>query len=495
MISNRKFMIGIAASALLGGGVAMGGYKLFFSEPYYQTMEQKQQYWLSNYNSDTGSFIVPEGMNFIHAADQVRPAVVHIKTFYEAKSTVNGRNTPLNDPFLRQFFGDDFPQQQQGPQEASGSGVILSEDGYIVTNNHVIENADKIKVVLDDKRSFEAKLIGKDPTTDLAVLKIEEKGLAFVQYGNSDAVRVGEWVLAVGNPFDLTSTVTAGIVSAKARNINILRSKERMAIESFIQTDAAVNPGNSGGALVNLKGELVGINSAIATPTGSYAGYSFAVPVNIVKKVVNDLMQYGEVQRALLGVNIQDVTAELAKEKGLKEIKGVYIAGINEGSAAKDGGLQEGDVIFSINDQPTNTSAELQENIGRHHPGDKVKVVYFHKGDIKTTTITLKNKNGNTNIVKSGDSVKEVLGASLTPATSSEKQKLKINSGVKISKLGSGKLKEAGIKEGFIITQIDKYPVNTQEEILSVIEKAKGSGVLIEGIYPNGQKAYYATGF
>lgn len=306
-----------------------------------------------------------EPVDFTQAAETSVGAVVHVKTKYN----VYGKQ--YVDPFYQFFFGR--PQQQPQQQaQASGSGVILSEDGYIVTNNHVIQQANEIEVVLNDKRSFTAQLVGTDPNTDIALLKIEATGLPTLQMGNSDELRIGEWVLAVGNPFNLTSTVTAGIVSAKARNINILDAD--MKIESFIQTDAAVNPGNSGGALVNTRGELVGINTAIASQTGSYAGYAFAVPVSIVQKVVADLRQYGSVQRALLGIRMLDITSEVQQYYGLSTLDGVYIVEVVDGSAADKGGVVEGDIITAVDGTPVNSSSELQEKIARHNPGDEVKL-------------------------------------------------------------------------------------------------------------------------
>jgi Do/DeqQ family serine protease len=382
-------------------------------------------------------------------------------------------------------------------QQSSGSGVIISADGYIVTNNHVIEQAEQIEVVLNDKRTFEATLVGADPNTDLALLKVEEKGLPFVAYGNSDDVKVGEWVLAVGNPFNLTSTVTAGIVSAKARNINIIsgNGSGTGAVESFIQTDAAVNPGNSGGALVSTQGQLVGINTAIATQTGSFSGYSFAIPVNLVRKVVADLTEFGTVQRGYLGVNIRDVDASLAKEKGLGTLRGVYIDGLVEGSAAGEAGLEPGDVITGIGDLPVNNVPELQEQVNRFRPGDKLPLTYERNGKQRTASVTLKNKNNSTKLSKKDDPADAVqsLGATFETLAGEDMKRLNINNGLKISKLDNGKLKSAGIREGFVITSIDKKPVSSPEQLKDVLENKKG-GVLIEGVYPNGMRAYYAFG-
>ncbi len=499
-MNTKKLILIVLLASVMGAIIALAGFRYFVDGKTYESIEKKQQVSFANYATDTGSARVPEGLDFVHAAELVRPAVVHIKTYYAAatSSTENYSKSPFDD-MLKEYFGDKMsPQEyhQQAPQEASGSGVILSPDGYIATNNHVVENADKIEVVLNDKRSYIAKLIGVDPTTDLALLKIEEKELPFVPYGDSDKMKVGEWVLAVGNPFNLTSTVTAGIISAKARNINILRDKDNFAIESFIQTDAVVNPGNSGGALVDIRGRLIGINTAIATPTGSYAGYAFAVPVTLVKKVMDDILKYGQTQRALLGVTILDINATLAKEKGISEYSGVYVAGVNPGSAAEAAGLKEGDIITRINGTIVNSSSELQEIIARNRPGDKVKVDYLRKGKEHTIDAVLKNKSGDTKLVKREENaINEMLGAEFEPVGTAEMKKLNIENGVKITKLNSGKLRDAGVKEGFIITSVDKNPVNKPADIESILNKNKNSGILVEGIYPNGQKAYYAFGW
>jgi serine protease Do len=500
-MNTKKQVLIIFLASILSCILSLGGYKMFVEDKTYQSIEKHQQVRLSHY-ADT-NVVVPQGMNFIYAADVVRPAVVHIKTLYAVQPSASRQQRPKSpfDDMLKDYLGDGytFPDDrspEMGPQEASGSGVILTEDGYIVTNNHVIDKADKVEVVLNDKRSYMAKLVGIDPTTDLALLKIDEKGLPFVKYGNSDKVKVGEWVLAVGNPFNLTSTVTAGIVSAKGRNINILRDKDNMAIESFIQTDAAVNPGNSGGALVNLNGELIGINTAIATPTGSFAGYSFAVPVQLVKKVMDDLLKHGQVQRALLGVTILDINATIAKEKGFKEYSGVYVQGVNPGSAADKAGLKEGDVITEINGNIVNSASELQENVAQFRPGDKIKVKYIRKGDAHEVQAILKNKMGDTGIVKRDDaSVKNILGAEIRTISKEEAKKMDIAGGAKVTKVGEGKLKEAGIKEGFVITSVDKNTVKDAAEIEQILEGNRTGGLLIEGVYPNGQKAYYAIGW
>lgn len=427
--------------------------------------------------------------DFSTAAEQTVHAVVHVMT----KTTVN---QTYYDPFQGLFGGNGMqvvPREQQG----SGSGVIISSDGFIVTNYHVVENADQIQVTLNDKRTYDAKVIGTDPNTDLAVIKIDEKELPFVTYGNSDDVKIGEWVLAVGNPFNLTSTVTAGIVSAKARNINLISSNGSGsgAVESFIQTDAAVNPGNSGGALVNTGGQLVGINSAIASSTGSFAGYSFAIPVNLVRKVVADLMEFGTVQRGYLGVNIRDVDANLVKDKNLPALKGVYVDGVIADGAAADAGIEPGDVITRVGEVEVNNVPELQEQINRFRPGDKIAISYMRNAKEKTTNVVLKNKNNSTALLKKDDvsDKAESLGATFETVAPEDLKRLNIDKGLRVAKLGPGKLLSAGIKEGFIITTIDKKQVSTPEELKQILDAKKG-GVLIEGVYPNGSRAYYAFG-
>jgi Do/DeqQ family serine protease len=394
---------------------------------------------------------------------------------------------------LRLFFGrPDLFFGNPGPQMGSGSGVIISNDGYIITNNHVIKGADEIEVVLNDKRSFSAVIIGTDPSTDIALIKISASELPTISYGNSDEVQVGEWVLAVGNPFNLTSTVTAGIVSAKGRNANILGGGS--SIEAFIQTDAAVNPGNSGGALVNVKGELIGINTAIATNTGAFSGYSFAVPVNIAKKVAEDIKNFGTVQRAFLGLQIRDVDASLVNEEELKVNNGVYVSDFLPNSAAESAGIKKGDVIIQIDQNKVKATPELMEIIGRKRPGDKITVTVNRKGQLNDFTVTLRNAEGKTSIVKKESTdLAQVLGGEFENVSKKELEALKIEGGVKVKRLTAGKLKETGIREGFIITKIDRSLVNNTKELLKILEDKKG-GILIEGYYPNGSKAYYGFG-
>jgi Do/DeqQ family serine protease len=424
------------------------------------------------------------GPDFVDAADVTVHAVIHIK------AELQQRNKVYNDFFdlFNDFFGNPH-YRYNAPIVATGSGVIITSDGYIVTNNHVVQQANKLEITLNDRRTFEAKIIGTDPTTDLALIKIEADNLPYLNYGDSDNLKVGEWVLAVGNPFNLTSTVTAGIVSAKARNINILG--EVSAIESFIQTDAVVNRGNSGGALVNTKGDLVGINAAIASNTGSYTGYSFAIPVNIVKKVVEDIKDFGEIQRAYLGISFREIDSQFAEEMGLDEIKGVYVVEVIENGAAADAGIEKGDVIVRVNNTDINSKSSLLETIGTQRPGDQVKVYVKRADNLKEYTVVLKNRSGNTDIVKK-DNIK-IFGATFKAISQNEMEKLNISYGLKIVSLGSGRLKSAGIREGFIIMFIDKEPVKSVDDLKYILDSKKG-GTLLEGIYPSGQKVYYGVG-
>lgn len=431
-------------------------------------------------------------VNFTEAANLSVHAVVHVKTSYE----VSGLNNYMNDPFYNFFYGNPLQNHPPVEQTSAGSGVIISNDGYIVTNNHVIGKAEKIEVTLNDRRTYEAKIIGKDPATDLALLKIEEKNLPFLSYGNSDEVKIGEWVLAVGNPFNLTSTVTAGIVSAKARNINIIQGSGNNipSVESFIQTDAAVNPGNSGGALVSTSGQLIGINTAIASNTGSYTGYSFAIPVNIVRKIVADLLEFGEAQRGFIGIQIQDVDSKLAKDNNLAQVKGVYVKMPMEGGAAEKAGIKPGDVIVKIADREVNNVPELQEQVSRYRPGDKIAVTVIRDNKESVLSLILKNKDGDTGILKKERvEVLNSLGASFESLNEAEKKQLKITNGVKISNIQNGLFRNLGIKEGFILTNIDKKKINSPEDVKAALENKSG-GVLLEGIYPNGTKKYFAFG-
>lgn len=419
--------------------------------------------------------------DFTRAVEASVDAVVHITT------TINKEKYLNENPLLEYFLGEN--NNFDMPIMGAGSGVILSSDGYIVTNNHVLANYDKINVILNDKRSFKAKIIGRDLSTDLALLKIDAQNLIYLNFSNSDSSKVGEWVLAVGNPFNLTSTVTAGIISAKARNIGLLKDKE--AVESFIQTDAAVNPGNSGGALINPKGELVGINTAIASRTGSYAGYSFAIPSNIVKKVVSDLKLYGTVQRAMLGVNLEDITQDLATKHELNTLEGAFVSEIISNGAAANSGIKAHDIITSINGNKISKVSELQEQISRFHPGDKIKLLVARKNSTHEITVVLRNAEGSEEL-KSYSEI-SVLGASFRPLLSEELQQFGLDFAIRVESIKSGKLESANVPVGFIITKFNNKKLKSMEEFKGEIENYKG-GVYLEGLLPNGEKAYFAFG-
>ncbi len=486
-----KNILGVFAIASIGGLTSLGLNRLLNNDSSLQTSQITYQSPIK-YVKLPGSASPEIAIDFTTAAASSVHSVVNIKTTYPLET----QNQYIYDPF-RDFFGYRGQRQPQQAPISTGSGVIITQDGFIVTNNHVVEGADKIEITLNDKRSYTAELIGKDPATDLALLKIKEDALPFVSYGNSDDVKVGEWVLAVGNPFNLNSTVTAGIISAKGRNINILENdatKGQFPIESFLQTDAAVNPGNSGGALVNARGELVGINSAIASNTGSYTGYSFAIPVNIARKVVADLLEFGEVQRAFIGVSIEDLDGKLAKEKSISEIKGVYVKGVVDAGAADEAGIREGDVITKVDETFVNNVPELQEQISRYRPGNKVNVTLKRNNQEKVLAVILKNKNGNTEVVtKPKVEVISTLGASFEQISKEDMKKLNIENGLRVTKMGAGKLLNAGIKEGFIITNVDKKKITSLDDLKILLENKKG-GVLIEGLYQNGMRAYYGFG-
>lgn len=471
--------------AVLGGVVSVALYSRFDRTLLNNSSaDGNPQIQFTNYNSSPS---VPlESLDFVNAAQKTVNAVVHVTTTFQSQKYYN--------PWSQIFGGEKYYSQEQ---KASGSGVIITNDGYIVTNNHVVANAAHIEISTNDNRVYTAELIGADPATDIALLKISESNLPAIVFGDSDNLQVGEWVLAVGNPFNLTSTVTAGIVSAKARNINILHynpTDEVFPLESFIQTDAAVNPGNSGGALVNGRGELVGINTAIASRTGSYSGYSFAVPVSIVKKVTADLLEFGMVQRAYIGVSISNIDQTLAKDKDLKTREGAYVRGLLEEGAAADAGIKEGDVITQVQGIAVNNVTQLQEQIGKYRPGDEVKVSILRKNNIKDYTVVLRDRYGNKELkIRDVEEPSLIFGAALQALSADEKAGLKIENGVKITDLQSGKLKNAGINKGFIITQIDKQPVDSPEDVSRILNSKRG-GVLVEGIHPDGKLDYYGFG-
>ncbi len=471
--------------ALLGAAIALFTYTEIIEKPAQVVVRDSSKIETQEAQAILTSFQMQEGqVDLTFAAEQTVHAVVHVRT----KSMVQQPDNPI----LEWFYGDRYSSR---PREVAGfgSGVIISPDGYIITNNHVIEDAENIEVKLNDNRIFNAELVGRDPSTDIALLKIKTENLSYLRYGDSENLKIGEWVLAVGNPFNLTSTVTAGIVSAKGRNLNLINSDYR--IESFIQTDAALNMGNSGGALVNTKGLLVGITSAIYSPSGAYAGNSFAIPVSIVKKVVDDLRQYGEVQRAIIGVNITDVTPDDAEKQNLKEVQGALITKIIDGGSADDANLKENDVIVEFDGVPVKSVSELQEQIGKHRPGDKASVTYLRNGKENTVPLTLKNLAGNTSVVKPGMGIGEVFGARLESLGSSDKRMFNVENGVKIIELNDGVFKDMGLKKGTVITAINGKKVNNSEEVKQAVNNSERSLKSIDGVTPDGRSFIYRFGY
>ena len=452
----------------------------------------------------TTSAVPAQPVDLTYAAEKSLPSVVHILSTKNSKvQTVEVESDPFSD-----FFSDPFgffgnPQGNGGKQkrsvrtpkqQGSGSGVIISADGYIVTNNHVVADADELTVTLNDNKEYSARIIGTDKTTDLALIKIDGKNLPAITIANSENIKVGEWVLAVGNPFNLTNTVTAGIVSAKGRSLY------RNGVESFIQTDAAINPGNSGGALVNTRGELIGINAMLYSQTGSFSGYGFAIPTSIMNKVVDDLKTYGTVQRAVVGIQGSDVKnyvdgqKEQGKDIDLGTMEGIYVAKVTEESAAEEAGLKEGDVIIAIDGKEMTKMADMQEYLAKKRPGDKVTVTYLRDKKKNTKSITLKNEQGNTQVVKKADL--DVLGGNFRSITDAQKQQLNIGYGLEVLKVNSGKLKNAGITKGFIIQRVNDNAVKTIEDLQNIVKDASTSKdpvLYIQGVYPTGKKAYFAV--
>ena len=452
----------------------------------------------------TTSAVPAQPVDLTYAAEKSLPSVVHILSTKNSKvQTVEVESDPFSD-----FFSDPFgffgnPQGNGGKQkrsvrtpkqQGSGSGVIISADGYIVTNNHVVADADELTVTLNDNKEYSARIIGTDKTTDLALIKIEGKNLPAITIANSEDIKVGEWVLAVGNPFNLTNTVTAGIVSAKGRSLY------RNGVESFIQTDAAINPGNSGGALVNTRGELIGINAMLYSQTGSFSGYGFAIPTSIMNKVVDDLKTYGTVQRAVVGIQGSDVKnyvdgqKEQGKDIDLGTMEGIYVAKVTEESAAEEAGLKEGDVIIAIDGKEMTKMADMQEYLAKKRPGDKVTVTYLRDKKKATKSLTLKNEQGNTQVVKKADL--DVLGGNFRSITDAQKQQLNIGYGLEVLKVNSGKLKNAGITKGFIIQRVNDNAVKTIDDLQNIVKDASTSKdpvLYIQGVYPTGKKAYFAV--
>ncbi|MEJ1236930.1 Do family serine endopeptidase [Chryseolinea sp. T2] len=472
-------------AAVLGSVCTVASYQWFVNEKSPAKLDYSATVPTSKvaYKVDENGKAIP--LDFTAAAEQVMPGVVFIRSTQQGGATRGGGEESSEDPF-REFFG---PRTQRGPTQSSGSGVIVNEAGYIVTNNHVVQDADLIEVTLYDNRTIKAEVVGTDPDTDLALIKVNQEGLPHLSFVDSDKAKVGEWVLAVGNPYNLTSTVTAGIISAKGRNINILRRNNgegSTAIESFIQTDAAINPGNSGGALVDLNGGLLGINTAIASPTGSYSGYGFAVPSNIVSKIVEDLIKFGTVQRGWLGVTVQSIDSYLAKEKDLSINEGAFVTGFAEKSSAKESGMKEGDVVVRIDETPIKSSTALIEYIGRHRPGDKVTMVVNRKGNVIDIPVVLKNRDGKTTTVsrEEPDAV-AALGVQMEELDAKVLKRLELSSGVKVKSLGAGKVsKYTEMREGFIVTKVNDQPIHSVKEFTDVITKKKaGDLVILSGTY------------
>lgn len=489
-LKNVAAIIGICATTSIASMWAYGKFSKSYSS--FESDGKLPANYASFFNGNAPGTTV----DFTPAANAASPAVVHIKTKTNAKKIESNQKRPRS-PFS-DFFGDDdmFGDFFGGPriqpeQRASGSGVLITADGYIVTNNHVVNGADEINVTLTNKKTYKAKVIGVDASSDIAVIKIDASGLPYLVYGNSDEIKLGQWVLAIGYPLNLDVTITAGIISAKNRSIDINSRQSDKPVESFLQTDAAVNQGNSGGALVNTSGELVGINSAIASPTGSYAGYSYAIPVNIVKKVVTDIVKYGTVQRAYLGISypkdglsdeeLKKVTEDLNTK--YKEGEGILITDVLEGGAAKAAGIKKGDVLVKMNGVSVKTSPELQEQVSRYKPGDKMNLVVKRDGKEITMEVTLKAKLGNSDLAKSSKAA-EKLGGKLETLDKATAQKNDLEGGVLIKELGNGIISKSRIEKGFVITHVNEEPVNTVEEFYDALKKANSNSIKISGVYP-----------
>jgi serine protease Do len=489
----------IVITALLSGALAIGSYRFIENRNSGGSLSHQENVYQTSSPAPVSSSA--GNADFVSASTIATPAIVHIRVIYSGNSPMPGFRDPLED-----FFG--IPEDNI-PVRGSGSGVIIAGNGYIATNNHVIDESSEIEVVLTDKRTFRAKLVGTDPNTDLALIKVDAKNLPVIKMGNSDDVQVGEWVLAVGYPLSLNATVTAGIISAKGRSIGIIgRSPDSggepaaassSAVESFIQTDAAINPGNSGGALVNTNGELIGINTAIASQTGSYAGYGFAIPVNLAKKVFDDLMKYGTVKRGFLGITFPNPAAEeqFLKEKGIRAgaVQGVYIIGVQSGSAAASAGLKVGDVVQKIDGTVVGSSAELSERIARHRPGDKVQLGILRGNKSQTVNVTLRGAESarlSENIKKTTEEVNNKLGASFLPVSSAIKQRYRINSGVVVSEVyDGGFFDQIGIPRGTVITTINGKPVNNTGDVGAALNAAKNGMLRLDGISPDGSRIVF----
>ncbi len=491
---NFKNVLAIVGISFLTTVISIWGYSKWLKpNSSFDSNNQLPSNYASFFNGNAPGTTV----DFTPAASSASPAVVHIKTKTNAKR-VDANQPKQKNPFS-DFFGDDdmFGDFFGGPrmqpeQRASGSGVLITADGYIVTNNHVVNGADEINVTLTNKKSYKAKVIGTDASSDLAVIKIDAESLPYIVYGNSDEIKLGQWVLAIGYPLNLDVTITAGIISAKNRNININGRQSDKPVETFLQTDAAVNQGNSGGALVNTSGELVGINSAIASPTGSYAGYSYAIPVNIVKKVVTDIVKFGTVQRAFLGISYpkddlpESEVKKIDDEFHIKtnEIQGVLVTDVVEGGAAKAAGMKKGDIITKLNGTPIKTSPELQEQIAKYKPTDKITVQVKRDGKDLTLNAILKAKIGDESNLATSSKAAEKLGGKLESIDKTTAEKNDISGGVIVKELGNGILGKSRVEKGFVITHVNDKAVNTAEEFYDALKKINSSSVKLSGIYP-----------
>jgi serine protease Do len=478
-----KYLLGGLFMALLGAAIALFAYTKIVDKPALTEVRDSSNIESSEARALLTSFQQQPGqVDFTYAAEQTVHAVVHVTT----KTMVEN---PYN-PFMEWFYGDRYNRPREVP--GYGSGVIISSDGYIITNNHVVEDADNIEVTLNDNRKIKAELIGRDPNTDIALLKIKADNLSYLKFGDSENLKLGEWVLAVGNPFNLGTTVTAGIVSAMGRDLGLLETDYR--IESFIQTDAALNPGNSGGALVNTKGLLIGITSAIYSPSGAYAGNSFAIPTSIVQKVVADLKEFGEVQRAIIGVNIRDVLEDDAKKQDLPEVKGAIITSVRDGGSAADANLKVDDIIVKFDGVSVGSASELQAQVGKHRPGDKANVSYYRNGKLNTVPITLKNFAGTTSVVTKGMGVGNVFGATFEALSQNEKRSYNVDYGVKIGDLNDGWFKDQGLRKGTVILNINGKKLNNSEDVRSAAGASERSLKSIEGITSDGRYFNYKFG-
>ena len=501
----------IVLAAFIGGAAAIGGYKMLENDTSGLTLAEKQNVlFASNPTniSSTGS------VDFVQAAAAVSPAVVHIKTTFSTASS-DGAGSPMD--MMEELFGGGRGRMKRSPRAASGSGVILTPDGYIVTNNHVVDNAAKIQVILSDRRKVEAKVIGRDPNTDLALIRVDASDLPVVKMGNSDNVQVGEWVLAVGFPLDLQTTVTAGIVSAKARSIGILGREQQQpteeeyeeyqrtgkvperggnpAIESYIQTDAAINPGNSGGALVNANGELIGINSAIASQTGTNEGYGFAIPVNLAKKILEDFKKYGAVKRGYVGVTFRELNADVAEELKLNDVSGLYVSDVMPNGGGAAAGIRKGDIIKKVAGKEVFSSPDLQEKIGRMSPGDKIQLTIARDGKEQQVNVTLKGDNSlatKTMLAsKSTGTTINKLGASFAPASPATKAKYGVKSGVVVTQVVPGKaFDNLDVPKGLLVTSINGKPVNSAKDVEAALPTSKSGKTTVSGVGPNGNYTF-----